>query len=367
MRRRNTVICYTESYAEREEETFLEPTTATPYKPKASKCVMNSAKATITTEMESEEATLKRVLQSQLMKVHKSERVHNAKKNCRAHEFRQHCYFCNEGKCLLKNIWFSHTAHHTGYYRYKCIDCQRKNSVPQHVRKGRNIVEIMQYPFFQQENIFGFLCDLCNYVLIDEREIEKHLKNENEGNVTTKLKKVVFMSFPKKEHISDEHVKESSDVRINSTRKRILRIRSMSLANLDNDIELPDRPLNKVPRLSAVHSEAFIAQTKGDDGLFDRNSMKNMSLSASADTESSSGSNRLKSIAETLSERFRSVEEDVEDVSTNKATETKPTDPVNRDKGITIVFKTLMDQDNTKPKSVETTNGKRFLFLITDY
>lgn len=117
------------------------------------------------------------------------------------YQYKQLCFFCNVYKCLQRNMWFNHMAKHTGYYRYKCIDCARKFAEKplKHTCVRRNNFEPIPQAAFQvtKNDLQAYVCDICNYVRFDKKEIEKHLSNEHEDD-TKKFKKVTFLTFPEK-------------------------------------------------------------------------------------------------------------------------------------------------------------------------
>lgn len=116
------------------------------------------------------------------------------------YEYKQFCFFCNVYKCFNRNEWFNHIARHTGYYRFKCIDCARQFSVKpiKHKCLKNNNFEKIAQPSFKKTDIKGYICDICNYARFHKKEIEKHLRNEHKDD-TKKFKKVIFLTFPKKD------------------------------------------------------------------------------------------------------------------------------------------------------------------------
>lgn len=120
--------------------------------------------------------------------------------------YQQFCYFCNIEKVFTKDAWFVHMARHTGYYRVKCNDCSRlfaEKPVKLTCNAINDFVKI-QHAQFQKKTKFiqAFVCDICNFVRFDRKEIENHLCNEHEDDDVTKFKAVTFLTFPKKERKS---------------------------------------------------------------------------------------------------------------------------------------------------------------------
>lgn len=310
------------------------------------------------------------------------------------HEISNFCYFCNDTKCFMtKTMWMNHMAKHTGYYQYKCNDCSRKyvKKNKGHVCKEKNNQGKIPQPQFMTDNLKAYICDLCNFVRFRQDEIVKHLRCEHEITATDKFKEIVMLSFPKRQLKSQlKQLEEERDDVSDSNDEEIINIpkrRKLITDSDNNDKNVSESlPEKKVLRSRVVHTEAFISEPKEDDGLFDKDTMKwmnDMSFSASKDGESTSRSNRAKSIAEKLSERFNSVQEDgtcksVQEDSAGKSvedgkTKTEPLDPMTCDEGIAIIRVTASDEcpaeetDAEVSKSVEVIKGKfNFSTIITD-
>lgn len=112
--------------------------------------------------------------------------------------YKQFCYFCNVYKAYSKMGWICHMSRHTGYYQHKCNDCSREFADPAryHVCGERyNVVKIEQ-PIFQLENVYGYVCELCNYVRFYEAEMKLHLDNEHEDGDTKEFKEFLFFCLP---------------------------------------------------------------------------------------------------------------------------------------------------------------------------
>lgn len=281
------------------------------------------------------------------------------------------CYFCNVSKSMTKLFWMNHIAKHTGYYQYRCNDCSRKFSEKSttHMCKGENnLSKIPQPQFGNKKILMAYICDLCNFVRLNRPDIEKHLRCEHETTDIKQYKEVVLLAFPKRHRKGHEQEEEggeeeedasdsSSDEEVVSPKKR----RKVKVDDEEKDV--PEvSPAKKTIRSRVVNTEAFISEPKEDDGLFDKDTMKlmkDMSFSASKDGECTARSNRAKSIAEKLSERFNSVHEDnaipsVVIESETKPAKTEPLDPLTCDEGIPIVRVT--PTDNLPPPEEESSN-----------
>lgn len=273
--------------------------------------------------------------------------------------FSHHCHFCNVPKQMTRIFWMNHMAKHTGYYQYRCNDCFRKfaekNKLHSCKVKNRNNLSKIPQPQFQKDVIKAFICDLCNFVRFYQKDIEKHLRCEHETTNTDQFKEVTFLSLPTRQRkmhaeegrVAEKHVdggsSDDADDDDNNDDKVVKPSAKRRKIISDSD-ETPEKATEKkVLRSRVVHAEAaFIAEPKEDDGLFDKDTMKlmkDMSFSASKDEECVARPKRAKSIAEKLSERFNSVQED--DGNTpmveEKPTKTEPLDPLTCDEGIPIV------------------------------
>lgn len=302
---------------------------------------------------------------------HKCERLKQPGKNY--HEFTQFCHFCNVSRCFTKLFWINHMAKHTGYYQYKCCDCSRQfaeKNLSHMCKNDKNNLEKIPQPQFQNDNLQAFICDLCNYVRFSKEEMEKHLSCEHNLSVTNKFKEITFLSFPKKKtkaQIEEERADESTED-VNQTDPEEIENNTLKRQKLNSDKELSENATEKVLRSRVVNTEAFIGEPKEDDGLFDKDTMKlmkDMSFSASKDGESTSRSNRAKSIAEKLSERFNLVQEDNECKSEDKEqTKIEPLDPLTCDEGIPIIRVTANDDDPIEQTPVVAVKGEWIYFCM---
>lgn len=280
--------------------------------------------------------------------------------------FEHHCHFCNVTKSMTRVFWINHMAKHTGYYQYKCNDCPRSfaEKSTTHACKGRNNCSKIPQPHFLNDTIKGYICDLCNFVRFTQKDIEKHLQREHESNDLEQFQEVVFLNFPKRQrkgHLDADNDEEYEEEEIvfdspddesvdDSTPKR----RKTTIA----DPVTPDKqPPEKVLRSRVVHAEAFISEPKEDDGLFDKDTMKlmkDMSFSASKDGECTVRSNRAKSIAEKLSERFNSVQEnDSKAEKEVKKAKAEPLDPMTCDEDIPIIRVAATDECTAAERTAE--------------
>lgn len=146
----------------------------------------------------------------QLKDDHECKRVKSMKAN-KSIRFRQFCYFCKESKLLTKFYWMDHLTIHTGCYRFKCTDCSKKFARNvNHVCKDKcNVEEVSQFQL-EGANLMAYLCDLCNYIRFDKKDIEKHLRCQHDDVDVNRYKKVTFLSFPESQQ-EGEIVDEGED------------------------------------------------------------------------------------------------------------------------------------------------------------
>lgn len=137
-----------------------------------------------------------------LRDTHKCERVKTAS-SFEGFYYEQFCYFCNKSMCLSKYFWITHMARHTGNYKYKCSENENYSS---HFCSDECDVKKEPHFNFDGVNLMAYLCDMCNYVRFEERDMEKHLRCEHEVDavdVENKFREIIFLSFPESENKSE--------------------------------------------------------------------------------------------------------------------------------------------------------------------
>lgn len=112
--------------------------------------------------------------------------------------YKQLCYFCDESKCFNKDGWIKHLITHTGPSRYQCTICFKSfaTSADQLCVNGTDKCKFKRLLQFRGDKLIAFLCDLCNYVRLDENEMETHLLREHDEEVREKFSEVIFLRFP---------------------------------------------------------------------------------------------------------------------------------------------------------------------------
>lgn len=91
-------------------------------------------------------------------------------------EFKQFCLFCERKMCHTKYGWTDHIFAHTGEDGFECQSCDmtlacRKTHEKLHKCTGRVVSRIQP-----DNNIFGFVCKLCDYAQVFESAIIEHIK-----------------------------------------------------------------------------------------------------------------------------------------------------------------------------------------------
>lgn len=102
------------------------------------------------------------------------------------------CYFCLTWQELSRAGWIDHMAAHTGEYRYRCTSCpvmskteelescfyHEKTCLKPNLALYNNIE-------FQDNHIYGFICNACNYIQVRRVNMERHLKREHPSSDVT--------------------------------------------------------------------------------------------------------------------------------------------------------------------------------------
>ncbi|XP_065089427.1 uncharacterized protein LOC135710518 isoform X2 [Ochlerotatus camptorhynchus] len=96
------------------------------------------------------------------------------------------CYFCLTWKELSRSGWIEHVAAHTGEYRYRCTSCpvmsktEELESCFYHEKTClKPTLVVYNNIEFQDNHIYGFICNDCNYIQIRRVNMERHLKREH--------------------------------------------------------------------------------------------------------------------------------------------------------------------------------------------
>ncbi|XP_037025250.1 uncharacterized protein LOC119066735 [Bradysia coprophila] len=108
--------------------------------------------------------------------------------------YKQTCFFCNELKTYRRSDWINHMIKHTGYYTKQCDRCLKK--IPKDTRHHNcnGTIKQNRLPQFDEMDLIGYVCNKCNFVRFDEKEIRKHLWNEHHS--MGDFDDIVFLTFP---------------------------------------------------------------------------------------------------------------------------------------------------------------------------
>lgn len=95
------------------------------------------------------------------------------------------CYFCQSEKSFTKQSWMSHILTHTGEPMYYCIKCNTgyKTKFKHNNCKAPDFKSIYDMDSIRHAStdglLFGFMCNGCNYLQINENHLVKHLNNQH--------------------------------------------------------------------------------------------------------------------------------------------------------------------------------------------
>ncbi|XP_062554397.1 uncharacterized protein LOC134219625 isoform X2 [Armigeres subalbatus] len=102
------------------------------------------------------------------------------------------CYFCLTLKELSRAGWIAHMAAHTGEYRYRCTSCpvmskteELESSFYHEKTCLKPTLALYNNIEFQDNHIYGFICNACNYIQIRRVNMERHLKREHPSSDVT--------------------------------------------------------------------------------------------------------------------------------------------------------------------------------------
>lgn len=87
------------------------------------------------------------------------------------------CLFCETEKDFSTYYWTNHIQSHTGEYANQCCICNKIVCFKTHC--GHTTAKTDDFDL-KVNNLYGYICRECNYVQINEDNIQKHLLNEHE-------------------------------------------------------------------------------------------------------------------------------------------------------------------------------------------
>lgn len=98
--------------------------------------------------------------------------------------FETFCIFCEKIFRKQKCFWVQHITTHTGEYQNYCKGCRMTFAQTSHHKAAKlcSAYGIEQIRVVKEENdaIYGFICNLCNYVQIHEEPMIQHVKDQHE-------------------------------------------------------------------------------------------------------------------------------------------------------------------------------------------
>uniref|UniRef100_A0A1Q3FVZ5 C2H2-type domain-containing protein n=1 Tax=Culex tarsalis TaxID=7177 RepID=A0A1Q3FVZ5_CULTA len=102
------------------------------------------------------------------------------------------CYFCLAPKELGRVEWTDHLSAHTGEYRYRCTSCPVMSRTEELGSKFfheksclKPTLAIYNNIEFEDNHLYGFICDACNFIQIRRVNMERHLKREHPSSDVT--------------------------------------------------------------------------------------------------------------------------------------------------------------------------------------
>lgn len=94
------------------------------------------------------------------------------------------CIFCEKSLRNHNKGWIQHLTTHTGEYQYECKGCRVKLAHTSNHRtaKSCSALRITRIRDIKEEGgaIYGYICNLCNYVQILEEAMIQHVKEQHE-------------------------------------------------------------------------------------------------------------------------------------------------------------------------------------------
>lgn len=93
-----------------------------------------------------------------------------------AHYMRATCAFCEKEKNFSSYYWITHVRGHTGEYPNECRICSKMTNAYAHCggpTERKNVFDL------KTTDLSAFLCELCNFVQLDEENMVGHLRNHH--------------------------------------------------------------------------------------------------------------------------------------------------------------------------------------------
>lgn len=81
-------------------------------------------------------------------------------------------------------------------YAYKCDSCDRMYGVAPRECCRRPLKKII-YDDLYENDLTAFICNLCNFLQIDEKSVQKHLRNEHENVADNQYHEILLLPSSK--------------------------------------------------------------------------------------------------------------------------------------------------------------------------
>lgn len=131
------------------------------------------------------------------------------------------CYFCEQNVKHAESYWPKHVLGHTGEYQHFCVLCKTMCNHDAYHKKCGKIVSIFKYNM-TNHGLSGFICNLCNYVQVREKNMISHLEHQHdlsEDGCKQHFQKIMLMRcgtaeevLPRKTGISAHPVTVKSEI-----------------------------------------------------------------------------------------------------------------------------------------------------------
>lgn len=119
------------------------------------------------------------------------------------------CHFCETDKTFTLNYWLTHIRSHTGEYSNQCRECGGMFAYPSVHCRGKTTR--IDEPHLSEHNLEAYLCLECNYIQINEANMEQHLKNQHQfGNevLTAKYQTITLLTTQPNQSVDQSILKK---------------------------------------------------------------------------------------------------------------------------------------------------------------
>ncbi|XP_058170342.1 uncharacterized protein LOC131285502 [Anopheles ziemanni] len=103
------------------------------------------------------------------------------------------CFFCEKRNTLRGNDWVHHLVSHTGEYRFRCRACPAMaRTLDEQVQHddicGDPEMIVCNDITFDENHVYGYMCEMCNFVQIRRFNMDRHLQREHHTEETSCFK-----------------------------------------------------------------------------------------------------------------------------------------------------------------------------------